>query len=105
LQPFYFTSKVDTDILHMATRQMEAESPRALFDLSMRVPFRTPPFGTPMFVLGAAGDRIVRPDDARATATQHGVEAVIVPGLAHMMMLEPGWETPAKALADWIDSL
>ena len=32
------------------------------------------------------------PDDVRATASHHGVEATIVPGLAHMLMLERQWE-------------
>ena len=105
LRPFYFTPRVDQDVLMEATRHLESESPRALFDLSLRVPFRAPPFGTPMFVLGAEGDRIIRPDDARATAAQHGVDAVILPGMAHMMMLEPEWERAAGALATWIDSL
>lgn len=105
LQPFYFTDRCDPGVMHDATRHFNAESPRALFDLSLRVPFGTPPFGTPMFVLGAAGDRICQPVDVRATATLHGVEATIVPGLAHMMMLEPDWEAAAKPLAAWIDGL
>jgi non-heme chloroperoxidase len=42
------------------------------------------------------------PDDVRATARHHGVEAVVLPGLAHMLMLEPGYASvaaPDAALA------
>ena len=58
-----------------------------------------------MFVLGAEGDRICRPADVRATARHHGVEAMFVPGLAHMLMLEPEWEGAAKAIATWLNKL
>jgi len=56
-------------------------------------------------VLGAEGDRICSPEDVRATALHHDVEAVLVPGLAHMMMLERQWQRPARAIADWLATL
>jgi pimeloyl-ACP methyl ester carboxylesterase len=58
-----------------------------------------------VFVLGAEGDRICNPEDVRATARHHNVEAVIMPGLAHMLMLEPGWEAVCEALSAWLASL
>ncbi len=51
----------------------------------------------------ATGSR--REDDVRATARHHGVEATLVPGLAHMLMLERQWEKPARALARWLATL
>jgi len=53
-------------------------------------------------VLGADGDRIAIPDDVRATARHHGVEATILPGMGHMLMLEPEWEDAAEAIAQWL---
>jgi hypothetical protein len=58
-----------------------------------------------MLVLGAEGDRICRTDDVVATAHHHGVEAVLVPGLAHMLMLEPEWALVAQALSAWMDAI
>ena len=58
-----------------------------------------------MFVLGAEGDRICTPKDVRATARHHNVEATILPGLAHLLMLEPDWQQAAKALEAWIRTL
>ncbi len=104
LRPFYFTDRVDAAVLVEAARHFSSESPRALFDLSLRVPFGAVPSGTPMLVLGASGDRICRPDDVITTAEQHGVTATIVPGLAHMMMLEPDWERVAEPLLRWIQT-
>ena len=56
-------------------------------------------------MLGAEGDRISTPDDVRATAEHHGVGATLVPGLAHMLMLERQWEKPAKELLRWLSAL
>ena len=106
LRPWYFSDDVEPEILAEASRHFCAESPRALLDLSMRLHWQLPERGgTPLLVLGAAGDRICTPDDVRATARHHGVEAEILPGLAHMMMLERGWETPARALARWLKTI
>jgi hypothetical protein len=58
-----------------------------------------------MFVLGVHGDRICRPEDVAATARHHGVTATLLPGMAHMLMLEPGWEAAARALHDWMATL
>ena len=85
----YFSDDVAPEILAEAARHLNAESPRALIDLSLRLhwalPRSTP---APLFVLGAKDDRISTPDDVRATARHHGVAATILPGLAHMLMLE-----------------
>jgi len=106
LRPFYFGDDVDPRILAQASRHLNAESPRALFDLSLRLhwalPRSSPP---PLFVLGATGDRICLPSDVEATARHHGVDATIVPGLAHMLMLEPGFEAAAQPLLRWLRTL
>jgi pimeloyl-ACP methyl ester carboxylesterase len=106
LRPFYFSDRIAPELLAEAARHFTGESPRALFDLSLRLHWALATRNhRPVFVLGAEGDRICTPHDVRATARHHNVEAVIVPGLAHMLMLEPGWETVAKPLHRWIDAL
>jgi non-heme chloroperoxidase len=106
LRPFYFSSDVAPALLAEASRHLGVESPRALLDLSLRLHWQLPERGgTPTFVLGVDGDRICTPDDVRATAEHHGVVATILPGLAHMMMLDSHWIEPAGALAGWLSSL
>jgi pimeloyl-ACP methyl ester carboxylesterase len=106
LRPFYFSDEVPRALLAQAGRHFSAESPRALFDLSLRLHWALPTRDhRPLFVLGAEGDRICTPEDVRATARHHNVEATIVLGLAHMLMLEPGWEGVAQALAAWVGTL
>jgi len=106
LRPFYFSDDVEADVLVEATRHLGIESPRVLLDLSLRLHWQLPERGSsPLFVMGASGDRICAPDDVRATARHHGVDAVVLPGLAHMLMLERGWEAAARELARWLETL
>jgi pimeloyl-ACP methyl ester carboxylesterase len=106
LQPFYFSNDVAPHLLIEAGLHLGAESPRALMDLALRLHWQLPErSGVPVMVLGAEGDRICSPEDVRATALHHGIEPVLVPGLAHMMMLERQWQKPARALSDWLATL
>jgi len=59
--------------------------------------------GLPALVLGGAADTIV--DAAGLVETAAAVRAghpVILPGLAHDIMLDVGWEAAAGAMADWL---
>jgi pimeloyl-ACP methyl ester carboxylesterase len=106
LRPYYFSDDVERSLLAEATRHLGVESPRALLDLSLRLHWQLPERGgTPVLVLGVDGDRICTPDDVRATAAHYGVEAHMLNGLAHMMMLERRWIEPAQAIAAWLRAL
>jgi non-heme chloroperoxidase len=106
LRPFYFGPDVEPRLLAEAARHLNGESPRALFDLTLRVHWALPKSNPPpVFVLGAQGDRICLPDDVRATARHHGVSASVVPGLAHMLMLEPDYPSAATPLLAWLRTL
>jgi len=103
LRPFYFGADVPRPILDEAIRHLGAESPRALMDMSLRLHWAlgVRP-ASPLLVLGAHGDRICTSDDVRATALHHGVSAQILPGLAHMLMLDAEWLQAAKAIEAWV---
>jgi non-heme chloroperoxidase len=106
LRPFYFSADVAPEILAEVANHLNAESPRALLDLSLRLHWALPVANhRPLFVLGAEGDRICMPDDVRATAKHHGVAATIVPGLAHLLMLERGFAVAARALEGWLQTV
>ncbi len=103
LRPFYFSANASAKILAEVAQHLNPESPRALLDLSLRLHWALPQKDhRPVFVMGAEGDLISSPDDVRATAQHHNVKATILPGLAHLLMLEPEWEVAAKALEGWV---
>jgi pimeloyl-ACP methyl ester carboxylesterase len=103
LRPMYFSADVAPEILAQAVMHLCVESPRAILDLALPLGRGRTPTSTPPLVLGAAGDRIATPGDVKATALFYDTTPIIVPGLAHMMMLERGWESVAQPLLDWLE--
>jgi pimeloyl-ACP methyl ester carboxylesterase len=103
LRPMYFSDDVAPEILALAVTHVSAESPRAILDLALPLVQTRSRSSARIFVLGAAGDRIATPENVRATALLYDTTATIVPRLAHMMMLERGWETVAQPLLEWLE--
>ena len=103
LREFYFTTSAPPEILAGAMRHLSPESPQAVMELAWRGTSPRPQeHGTPVCVIAAANDALFTPDEAQATARRHGTDAVVLEGLPHMLMLEPGWEQLAQTLRDWI---
>jgi len=103
LRPLYFSDDVAPEVLAESVMHLNIESPRAIFDLTMPQHRVRPPAAPRPLVLGVTGDRISHPSDVKATASFYETTAVIVDGLAHMMMLERGWESVAQPLLDWLE--
>lgn len=61
--------------------------------------------GRPVLVLGAGEDRLIPPDAVSRCALWHGATASFVPGMGHLMMLEPGWPEVAARLLGWLQRL
>lgn len=57
---------------------------------------------TPLLVLGAEYDRVIPPRLVHATARAYGTTAEILPGMAHDVMLEAGWERAAARILAWL---
>jgi len=87
-------------------RRVQGESRHVGIELQGWRPFAPMPWQAPRtLVLGGLEDRFIRPDAVRATATYYGVAPVLVPGLAHALMLEPRWRDAAQPLRDWLLTL
>ena len=73
--------------------RFQAESMRALFDMSMIgfFPASKLPY-VPALVLGAANDQLISPQEVVETACRLGVVAEVLPDTAHLMMLDTRWE-------------
>ncbi|ORW93913.1 alpha/beta hydrolase [Mycobacterium sp. IEC1808] len=59
---------------------------------------------TPMLVLGAEDDILFSTREVRATARAYHTEAEFIPGMAHDMMLEPGWADVAERIHAWLET-
>lgn len=58
---------------------------------------------TPLLVLGGGEDALFPPAAVESTARAYGTQAEIFTGMAHNMMLEPGWENVASRIATWLN--
>lgn len=55
-----------------------------------------------MLVMGADDDKTITVAEVEATARAYGTEAVILPGIAHHMMLDQGWQAVADRMLAWL---
>jgi pimeloyl-ACP methyl ester carboxylesterase len=99
-----FHEAVELDRLRRYAHLCQPESHRALWDMSLfslpRLSRMQPP---PMLVMGAEHDVLIPPSQVGLTARHYGLEPLIVPGMGHGMMLEPGWEAAARPLLEWLE--
>jgi pimeloyl-ACP methyl ester carboxylesterase len=106
LREFYFTTKAPVTVLAQAIHHLCPESARAVMELTWRGNgMRKTGYSVPLLVIAAAADALFTPDDVEATARRLGTTAIVLDGLPHMLMLEPGWERLAESLDEWIRGL
>jgi pimeloyl-ACP methyl ester carboxylesterase len=103
LRSVYFSPDVDPELLGELLGHLWPESVRAVLELSWPLP-GPPASPPPVLVLGGEGDRLFGPEQVAATAARFRTYATILPGLSHMLMLEPGWRVAAQTIAAWLDS-
>lgn len=60
---------------------------------------------TPLLVLGAENDFVIRKSQVIKTARACGAESDILPGLAHGMILDSRWRTVAERISTWLTGL
>jgi pimeloyl-ACP methyl ester carboxylesterase len=105
-QAIFSPSLPEAEVMRHLAR-MRRESTRALMDLSWPQFFwvdRVRQAEVPLLVLGAADDQLFPPAMVEASAALHNVNAEIVPGVAHAMMLDTGWRDVAERIAGWLHS-
>jgi len=99
----FFSADMSEEKLTTYFSRMQDESYRAFLDtLVLNLP-RPERVKTSMLVLGGDNDTVVYPSDNEATARAYGTKAEILPGLAHAMMLESGWQAVADRILEWLN--
>ena len=58
---------------------------------------------TPLLVLGAERDNMLKPHEIEATARAYNTQAEIIPGVAHNSMLELHWQAVAERILAWLE--
>lgn len=104
LREALFHQPVDTGLLMRYYKLCQPESHRAIWDMSLfNLPNTTRMHKPPLLVMGAEHDHLIPPSQVRMTALTYGVEAEILPGMGHGIMLEADWESAARRIAEWLD--
>ena len=105
----FFGPELDDATLrrYQAALAANAACPR-LLDLralssSLPVPPQRQP-GAPVLVVGAALDAVVDAQGVRDTAAAWGTTAVVMPRIAHDVMLDARWEEAARTLLTWLEA-
>jgi alpha-beta hydrolase superfamily lysophospholipase len=104
-QEALFSVDMQEDKVRSYFSLLQDESYRAYLDmmgLSLPRPER---ISTPILVMGAADDRLISPSEVEATARAYQTQAVMLPDIAHDMMLEAGWRAVADRILIWLNEL
>ncbi len=98
-----FSDDFPTELLGKYHAMMQDESFRSYLDeLGLNL-VRTKRVKTPLLVIGAENDAVIKHWMIRRTANLYGTQAVIFPNMAHDVMLEAGWEKVAETILKWLD--
>ena len=106
LREALFAQPISTDDLLRFYRWSQPESHRAVWDMTLfNLPCPSKIGKMPLLVLGAELDHLMPASTARMTARRYNLEAEIIPGMGHGLMLERDWRLVADRLLQWLKSL
>jgi non-heme chloroperoxidase len=98
-----FSDHIPAAELARYTDRMQSESQRALWEMTAGMLLQ--PWcvrRVPMLVTGAEEDSLFSTAEVRTTAAAYGADLYLEPGMAHAMMLEPGWRNVADHIIQWL---
>ncbi len=102
---YLFSPGMPEDKVRAYCSRLQDESYRAYLDMmGLDLP-RPERVRVPILVLGAADDRLITPGEVEATARAYRTQAEVLPGMAHDMMLEAGWQAVADRILIWLKEL
>ena len=107
-ETFFSPSMLEEDVAHYQ-KLMKESSKVPLFDLrnlNSSLPVPSPVQNSPpVLVVGAENDFILDKQGIEETAKFLGTKEVIVPGIAHDVMLDLGWRDAADVLNFWMQTV
>lgn len=106
LREALFAGVVDEEMLAVWLTRMQAESHRAIWDMSMfNLPNLHAMHRPPMLILGAEHDVLVPAFLVQSTAHTYGLPAHIFRGMGHAVTHEKEWPLVATMLRDWLEEI
>ncbi len=100
----FFGADMSAEQVNAYFARMQDESYLAFLDMLVFNLPRPSRVKTPLLVLGAAHDTIFYPSEIEETARAYNTRAEIFPNMAHDMMLEPGWQSVADHIIQWLQA-
>jgi len=98
----FFSAGLSDEQVVTYWKQMQDESAMAFLDMLMFDLPKPDKVKAPMLVLGGALDQLFHPYEVEATARAYNAPCKIFEGVAHDMMLEPGWQAVADHILAWL---
>ncbi|MDR0234065.1 MAG: alpha/beta fold hydrolase [Zoogloeaceae bacterium] len=106
VQEVLFSRHVDDKLLERFRANMQIESQRAIWDMSLfNLPLLPRWIRPPLLILGAEEDLLVPPFLVEATALTYSQTAHIFPKMGHAVTHEREWPTVATFILEWLRSL
>ncbi|MER2540353.1 MAG: alpha/beta fold hydrolase [Azonexus sp.] len=106
LREALFAGEVDESMLNAWLTRMQAESHRALWDMSMfNLPNLQGMNRPPMLVLGAEKDVLVPAFLVQTTAQTYGLHAHIFREMGHAVTHEKEWPLVAATIGQWLEDI
>ena len=103
LQDALFVSEVEQEVLGTWLTRMQAESHRAIWDMSMfNLPNLLQMHRPPMWIGGAEMDALVPAFLVQSTAQTYGLPAHIFRNMGHAVTHEKEWPLVVAALQEWL---
>jgi non-heme chloroperoxidase len=102
MRRIFFSDDIADSLLGQYCARMQPESQRAVLNLVAVRLSACRLHDTPVLVVGGERDALIPSRAFRDTARHYGVQARIIPGVAHAMMLETGWRAVADRLLRWL---
>jgi len=100
----FFSAELPEETLNSYCSRLSTESFRAYLDLLFPKVRRAGAPACPVLVLGAAEDAFISRAQVDATARHYGADKIMLPNVAHDIMLDPRWEQGAAAIAAWLSA-
>jgi pimeloyl-ACP methyl ester carboxylesterase len=97
-----FSEAMGPDLVEEYYDKLQDESYLSFLDMLFLAPIKPRLITSPVLVVAAENDRVFYRRDMRKTARAYNHKAVIMPDMAHDMMLEKDWRKAADVILDWL---